>query len=174
MSIVDNVPAPVMAMPVVIGSTGPTGPSGGPTGPTGATGVTGPTGFVGTTGPSGPTGFGATGSTGPTGPAAFTGPAGSTGNTGPTGVIGPTGTTSDPLSLVNTVTVKNATATPAGGQQAFLMGSSGIAICWGSGVPTLSAPQGSIYLRTDGSSSSTRMYVNQNGSTTWTNVTTAA
>lgn len=44
----------------------------------------------------------------------------------------------------------------------------------GSGAPTLSAAQGSLYLRSDGSSTSTRLYVNTNGSTTWTNVTTAA
>jgi len=47
-------------------------------------------------------------------------------------------------------------------------------ITFGSGVPTMSAPQGSIYLRTDGSSTSTRLYVNTTGSTVWTNVTTAA
>jgi len=44
----------------------------------------------------------------------------------------------------------------------------------GSGVPTISAAQGSIYLRSDGSSVSTRLYVNTDGGTTWTNVTTAA
>lgn len=43
----------------------------------------------------------------------------------------------------------------------------------GSGAPTYSAPQGSVYLRTDGSSTSTRMYINTTGSTTWTNVVTA-
>lgn len=47
-------------------------------------------------------------------------------------------------------------------------------IYMGSGAPTVSAPQGSIYMRTDGSSTSTRLYINTNGSTTWTNVTTAA
>ena len=44
----------------------------------------------------------------------------------------------------------------------------------GSGAPTLAAPQGSLYLRTDGSSTSTRAYINTNGSTTWTAITTAA
>lgn len=47
-------------------------------------------------------------------------------------------------------------------------------ICAGSGVPTLSANKGSIYLRTDGSSTSTRFYINTDGATTWTNGTTAA
>lgn len=50
----------------------------------------------------------------------------------------------------------------------------GIGIFAGSGAPTFAAKKGSFYLRTDGSSSSTRMYINTDGSTTWTNVTTAA
>lgn len=44
----------------------------------------------------------------------------------------------------------------------------------GTGAPTNSAPKGSLYVRTDGSSTSTRMYVNTDGGTTWTNFTTAA
>jgi hypothetical protein len=47
-------------------------------------------------------------------------------------------------------------------------------ICFGSGAPTLSAAEGSLYLRTDGSSSSTRLYVNSDGSTTWVAITTAS
>jgi hypothetical protein len=69
------------------------------------------------------------------------------------------------------------TATPAGGSTAarLLLGTtSGFGIYFGSGAPTVSAGQGSIYLRSDGLSTSTRLYVNTNGSTTWTNVTTAA
>jgi hypothetical protein len=38
----------------------------------------------------------------------------------------------------------------------------------------LSAAKGSLYLRTDGSSASTRAYVNTDGATTWTNLTSAA
>ncbi len=44
----------------------------------------------------------------------------------------------------------------------------------GTGAPTFTAKQGSIYIRTDGSSSSTRMYINTDGATTWTSFTTAA
>ena len=43
----------------------------------------------------------------------------------------------------------------------------------GSGVPTISAVQGSLWLRTDGSSTSNRLYVNTNGSTGWTNFVSA-
>lgn len=51
---------------------------------------------------------------------------------------------------------------------------SGVGIYAGAGAPTLSAPKGSLYLRTDGSSTSTRAYINTDGATTWTAVTTAA
>lgn len=49
-----------------------------------------------------------------------------------------------------------------------------VSITSGTGAPTFSAPQGSLYIRTDGSSTSTRLYVNTTGSTTWTNFTSAA
>jgi hypothetical protein len=68
------------------------------------------------------------------------------------------------------------TAIPAGGTAGNginLSTTSNFGIYFGSGVPTLSAAQGSLYLRSDGSSTSTRLYVNTNGSTGWTNVTTA-
>ncbi len=45
----------------------------------------------------------------------------------------------------------------------------------GSGAPSaITAPQGSLYLNVAGSSTSNRLYVNTDGGTTWTNVTTAA
>lgn len=66
------------------------------------------------------------------------------------------------------------TATTAGGATAFTLGSSQIQVAFGSGAPTLSAPQGSLYMRTDGSSTSTRAYINTNGTTGWTAITTAA
>jgi hypothetical protein len=50
----------------------------------------------------------------------------------------------------------------------------GAVVLSGSGAPALSAPQGALYLRTDGSSTSTRAYINTNGSTGWTNLVTAA
>ena len=77
-------------------------------------------------------------------------------------------------SFTGTVTVDSGTAPVAGGDAAVLMTSTAnLGIFVGSGAPTVSAAQGSIYLRTDGSSTSTRLYVNTNGSTGWTNVTTA-
>ena len=75
------------------------------------------------------------------------------------------------------LTVNGATAIPAGGTAgAGLMVSTtaNFGVFFGSGAPTLSAAKGSLYLRSDGSTVNDRMYVNTNGSTTWTNVVTSA
>ena len=67
--------------------------------------------------------------------------------------------------------------TPANGatNAVLLFGTTaGFGIYFGSGAPTVSAGKGSLYLRSDGSSTSTRLYVNSDGGTTWTAVTTAA
>ena len=50
----------------------------------------------------------------------------------------------------------------------------GVTITYGAGAPTASASKGSLYIRTDGSSASTRLYINSTGSTTWVAVTTAS
>lgn len=83
--------------------------------------------------------------------------------------------TATTVSATGNITADSGTAPVAGGASAFLLTSTaGLGIYVGSGAPTVSAAQGSLYIRTDGSSTSTRLYVNTNGSTTWTNVTTAA
>jgi hypothetical protein len=62
----------------------------------------------------------------------------------------------------------------AGGVALFHLGSSDFVVAVGSGVPTLSATKGSLYIRTDGSTSATRMYINSTGATTWVACTTAS
>lgn len=62
-------------------------------------------------------------------------------------------------------------ALTAGGALLFTLGT--FHIYGGSGVPTISATAGDLYLRSDGSSVSTRMYINA-GTTTWIAVTTAS
>lgn len=69
------------------------------------------------------------------------------------------------------------TAPPAGGAAGvgITVGSTAdLGVFFGSGAPTLAAAKGSMYLRTDGSSTSTRMYVNTDGATAWTAITTAS
>ncbi len=75
------------------------------------------------------------------------------------------------------VIVMPVTAVPAGGTAATglrFSSTANLGIFFGSGVPTLSAAQGSLYIRTNGSTTATRMYVNTNGTTGWTAVTTAS
>ncbi len=50
----------------------------------------------------------------------------------------------------------------------------GVGFTSGNGAPTEVATKGTIYVRLDGSSSSTRLYINTDGGTTWTSITTAA
>ena len=79
------------------------------------------------------------------------------------------------VAVTGNVTADSGTAPVAGGASSFLATSTaGLGIYIGSGAPTVSAAQGSLYLRTDGSSTSTRLYVNSSGSTTWVAVTTAS
>lgn len=44
----------------------------------------------------------------------------------------------------------------------------------GTGAPTFTAPKGTLYINLTGSSTATRMYVNTDAGTTWTNFTSAA
>jgi hypothetical protein len=81
------------------------------------------------------------------------------------------------VSAVGAATILSGTAVPAGGTTGAgykLSSTANLGVFFGSGVPTLSAAQGSLYLRTDGSTTNDRIYVNTNGSTTWTAVITAA
>jgi len=99
------------------------------------------------------------------------------GNLSVSGTLSLTGaaTLSSTLSTVGQLSVQTSTAPPAAGATTSgirLSSTSNFGIYWGSGAPTFTAAQGSIYLRTDGSSSSTRLYVR--GASSWTNFTSAA
>jgi hypothetical protein len=81
------------------------------------------------------------------------------------------------LSAVGNAVVLSGTAIPAGGTTGagyMFSSTANFGVFFGSGVPTLSAAKGSLYLRTDGTTTNDRMYVNTNGSTVWTAVTTVA
>lgn len=79
------------------------------------------------------------------------------------------------LAARNAPTVAAGTATTAGGAEGVSFGSAPAAgIYFGSGAPTIVAPKGSLYLRTDGSSTSTRLYVASVNDGTWVAVTTAS
>lgn len=75
----------------------------------------------------------------------------------------------------STVTTGGSTAIPAGGSNALgfrATSTANFGVFFGSGAPTLSAAKGSLYLRSDGTTTNDRAYVNTDGGTTWTNVVT--
>jgi hypothetical protein len=69
------------------------------------------------------------------------------------------------------------TAPVAGGSLtcALLLSSTAkLGVYWGSGAPTVAAAKGSLYIRTDGSTTNDRMYVATDAAGTWTPCTTGA
>lgn len=72
---------------------------------------------------------------------------------------------------------QSATAIPVGGTTGAGITLSSIpnfGMFFGSGTPALSAAQGSLYMRTDGTTTNDRVYVNTDGATTWTAINTVA
>lgn len=89
--------------------------------------------------------------------------------------IAPKGT--GQLNINGSALVGSSTAMPAGGTTGFglkLTTTSNFGIFCGSGAPTLSAAQGSLYLRTNGTGAGDRIYVNTNGTTGWAALTSAS
>lgn len=88
-------------------------------------------------------------------------------------------TTGVSSSITGAFTGKSATAVPAtaGAVAAgapLVMNSNGMTIEWTTDAPTHTRPKGSVVFNINGSSTSTRMYINTDGAGTWTAVTTAA
>ena len=81
------------------------------------------------------------------------------------------------VSAVGAATILSGTAVPAGGTVGAGYKFSSVAnfgVFFGSGAPSLVAAKGSLYLRSDGSTTNDRMYINTDGAATWTNVVTSA
>lgn len=79
--------------------------------------------------------------------------------------------------LTGQATVNSGTGIPAAGSLTvgFLATSTAnFGIFFGSGAPTISAAKGSLYLRSDGSTTNDRAYIARDGVGTWTALTTAA
>jgi hypothetical protein len=79
------------------------------------------------------------------------------------------------ITATGSVAALSGSALTAGGAAAFTgtNTAAGMGVYFGSGAPTVAAAKGSLYLRSDGSSTSTRLYVSDGG-TTWIAVTTAS
>jgi len=104
-------------------------------------------------------------------------PAGSSGSTQNSLTAALTIASTKAVSAVGSITAASGTTITAGGTAGaglLVSATANFGIFFGSGAPTITAAQGSLYLRSDGSSTSNRLYVNTTGSTTWTAVTTAA
>jgi hypothetical protein len=79
----------------------------------------------------------------------------------------------DSVAATGNVTADSGTAPAAGGMAAFLASSTAnFGVYVGSGAPSISAAQGSLYLRTDGTTTNDRIYVR--GSAAWIAITTAS
>lgn len=75
------------------------------------------------------------------------------------------------IQAVGTLASGSSTALVSGGTTSFglkLSSAANFGIFCGSGAPTISAGTGSLYIRTDGSTATTRLYSNLNGATSWT------
>jgi len=92
-----------------------------------------------------------------------------------TGAVTVTGTIGAAITATSSITALSGSALTAGGAAGFIgtNTAAGMGVYFGSGAPTVAAAKGSIYLRSDGSSASTRLYVSDGG-TTWIAVTTAS
>ena len=93
-----------------------------------------------------------------------------------TGAVTVTGTIGAAITATSSITALSGSALTAGGAAGFIgtNTAAGMGIYFGSGAPTVAAAKGSLYLRSDGSGTGDRAYINTNGSTTWTALTTAA
>jgi hypothetical protein len=93
------------------------------------------------------------------------------------GAIIATLTDAGALSVVAGLSAFTGTAIAAGAATQFgvkFSSTSNFGVFYGSGAPTFTAAANSLYLRSDGSTTTTRLYVNTTGSTTWATVTTSA
>lgn len=113
-----------------------------------------------------------------TGAIAAPGDVSSPGNVTVGGYVASTGniSSSAAISGVGSIAAHTGTAIPVGGAagKGVLVSSvANFGLFFGSGAPAISAAKGSLYMRSDGTGTADRMYVNVGG-TTWTAVNTVA
>jgi hypothetical protein len=80
-------------------------------------------------------------------------------------------------SATGAVLAYSGTAVPAAGAGnvgVTFSATANLGLFCGTGAPTVSAAKGSLYVRTDATTTTTRLYINTDGGTTWTTFTTAA
>lgn len=87
-----------------------------------------------------------------------------------------TALTTSTVAATSTVTARSGVALTAGGAPAFIAttAANSMGIYFGSGAPSVTAAKGSLYLRSDGTGAADRAYLNTDGATAWTAITTVA
>jgi hypothetical protein len=81
------------------------------------------------------------------------------------------------VAATGAVQAYSATAVPAAGAGnvgVTFSSTANLGLFCGTGAPTLTAAKGSLYVRTDATTTTTRLYINTDGAATWTTFTTAA
>lgn len=81
------------------------------------------------------------------------------------------------MATTASILAHDGTAIPAGGTAGaglFMSSTSNFGIMFGSGAPNKAAAKGTLYLRSDGTTTNDRLYVNTDGSTAWTSITTGS
>lgn len=79
--------------------------------------------------------------------------------------------------FASSITAHSGTAIPAGGTTGAglkVSSATNFGVFFGSNAPSLSAAKGSLYLRSDGTTTNDRAYINTDGGTTWTALITVA
>lgn len=97
-----------------------------------------------------------------------------TGGTGVVNIGNATGNTSFTGSIQTTSAVTSGGNVILNTANTAFVFQNGIQIISGTGAPGVNAPQGSLYLRTDGSTVNDRAYIATNGTGAWTPITTSA
>jgi hypothetical protein len=86
-------------------------------------------------------------------------------------------TATNAMKAGGSITAQYGTGIPVGGSAGaglLVSSTANFGMFFGSGAPTLSAAKGSLYLRSDGSATNNRAYINTDGATTWTAITTGS
>jgi hypothetical protein len=82
------------------------------------------------------------------------------------------------VTVTGALASRSATATPAAASAVPMVvgGSALVGVYFGTGNPNtaLTAPQGSLFLSTNGNTTATRLFINSNGTTGWVAITTAS
>ena len=104
-------------------------------------------------------------------------PAGSSGTTQNSLTAALTIASTKAVSAVGSITAQSGTAIPAGGTAGaglLVSATANFGIFFGSGTPTITAAQGSLYINSAASTTTSRLWVNTTGSNTWTYFTSNA